>query len=190
VRSAPEHMLYLQNGKFDTADRMFHSMAATWDSVYSNHADLKELIPEFYSGSGAFLNNREDLDLGVTQSGHRLGDVELPGWANSISYFIRKCRSALERQYTDEHTHEWLDLVFGYKQRGAEALAAHNLFYHLTYEGNVDLDSIDNVREKAAALESQISEFGQCPKQLFTSPHPKRSDIGATVTLASSRQAL
>jgi Beige/BEACH domain len=189
VRSAPEHMLCLQNGKFDTADRMFHSMAATWDSVYSNHADLKELIPEFYSGSGAFLNNSEDLDLGVTQLGHRLGDVELPAWANSNRDFIRKCRSALESQHTDEHIHEWIDLVFGSKQRGAEALAADNLFYHLTYEGNVDLDSIDDLRERAA-LESQISEFGQCPKQLFTSAHPKRSDIGAAVTLASSSSNL
>lgn len=25
-----------------------------------------------------------------------------------------------------EHLHEWIDLVFGFKQRGSEAVAAHN----------------------------------------------------------------
>jgi factor associated with neutral sphingomyelinase activation len=41
VRSAPEYMLCLQNGRFDAADRMFGSVAATWDSVLCNAADLK-----------------------------------------------------------------------------------------------------------------------------------------------------
>ena len=44
---------------------MFFSMASTWESVYQNHADLKELIPEFYQGKGDFLNNSDDLDLGA-----------------------------------------------------------------------------------------------------------------------------
>jgi Beige/BEACH domain len=29
--------------------------------------------------------------------------------------------------------HHWIDLIYGYKQRGDEAVAADNLFYHLTY---------------------------------------------------------
>jgi hypothetical protein len=31
----------------------------------------------------------------------------------------------------------WIDLIFGFKQRGPEALAANNVFYYLTYEGLV-----------------------------------------------------
>eukprot|EP01034_Spumella_vulgaris_P031861 gene31861-39361_t len=64
VRVAPEYMLCLQNGKFDSADRMFHSIQDTYESVLTNHADLKELIPEFYCGSGEFLVNYNNLDLG------------------------------------------------------------------------------------------------------------------------------
>jgi hypothetical protein len=39
----------LQSGLFDAADRLFHSMAATWEGVQSNMADVKELPPEFYA---------------------------------------------------------------------------------------------------------------------------------------------
>ena len=54
--------------------------------------------------------------------------------------------------------------IFGYKQRGREAERADNLFYHLCYEGSVDLDTVDSLEERYA-LEIQIGEFGQVPKQ-------------------------
>lgn len=41
-------MLRLQNGKFDAPDRLFSSISECWESVLSNFADLKELIPEFF----------------------------------------------------------------------------------------------------------------------------------------------
>lgn len=47
------------------------------------------------------------------------------------------------------------------------------VFYHLCYEGNVDLDSITDLNERHA-LEVQIMEFGQIPKQVFKVPHPQR----------------
>lgn len=33
------------------------------------------------------------------------------------------------------HLHEWIDLIFGYKQRGPAAEEALNIFYYCTYEG-------------------------------------------------------
>jgi len=175
VRVAPEYMLCLQNGRFDVPDRMFHSLPDTWDSCLSNPTDLKELIPEFFMGSGEFLLNSDDLDLGRRHSGERLQDVILPPWAENAKDFIRKNMKALESDYVSQHIHEWIDLIFGYKQQGVQAIAADNVFYYLTYEGSVDIDSITDVRERAA-IESQIQEFGQTPKQLFLSPHPSRMD--------------
>ena len=50
---------------------------------------------------------------------------------------------------------------------------SNNLFYHLCYEGAVDMEKIHDLEERYA-LEVQIGEFGQVPKQLFASPHPAR----------------
>ena len=38
----------LQSGRFDYADRQFHSIPSTWNSLYSKGGDVKELTPEFF----------------------------------------------------------------------------------------------------------------------------------------------
>ncbi|XP_023573448.1 protein FAN isoform X2 [Octodon degus] len=173
VRIAPEYMLCLQNGRFDNADRMFNSVAETWRNCLDGATDFKELIPEFYGDDVSFLVNSLKLDLGRRQGGQVVDDVELPLWASSPEDFLQKSREALESSYVSEHLHEWIDLVFGYKQKGEDAIGAHNVFHPLTYEGGVDLNSIEDPDEKVAML-TQILEFGQTPKQLFVTPHPQK----------------
>lgn len=176
VRVAPDYMLCLQNGKFDKPDRLFNCIQSTWNNCCTGYSDFKELIPEFYDSDGSFLDNRQDLNLGIKQDSSRVNNVELPPWANgSAADFISKCRQALECRNVSKQLHNWIDLIFGYKQRGEEAWKADNVFYYLTYEGAIDLDNIENMHERKV-YESQILEFGQTPKQLFTKPHPKRND--------------
>lgn len=57
--------------------------------------------------------------------------------------------------------------------QGPESVAAHNVFFYLTYYGSVDVANIEDegLRE---ATELQIAHFGQCPMQLFTRPHIRR----------------
>ena len=169
VRVAPEYMLCLQNGAFDAPDRMFFSVPKTWDSVLTNPADLKELIPEFYDNSsynaGEFLSNLQDLRMGVRQNGKRVDDVELPPWATDPRDFIDKMRKALESDHVSENLHKWIDLVFGCKQKGEAAIEANNLFFHMTYEGAVDLKKLqilERDRQLRIKLESSDKHQSNC----------------------------
>ena len=94
-----------------------------------------------------------------------VAEVLLPRWAKSREDFIKQHRKALvsppeqlqpysalwlpimceyesvlfvwpqECEHVSNHLHEWIDLIFGYKQRGEEAVNALNVFYYCTYEG-------------------------------------------------------
>uniref|UniRef100_A0A673H1K1 Neurobeachin-like protein 2 n=1 Tax=Sinocyclocheilus rhinocerous TaxID=307959 RepID=A0A673H1K1_9TELE len=166
----------LQSGRFDCADRQFHSIPATWQTLMDNPNDVKELIPEFFYFP-EFLENQNGFDLGRLQiSKERVNDVILPKWAKSPEDFIYKHRKALESEYVSAHLHEWIDLIFGYKQRGPAAVEALNVFYYCTYEGAVDLDAITDEKERKA-LEGMISNFGQTPCHLLKEPHPVRLSL-------------
>jgi len=164
----------LQSGHFDVADRLFSSIPRTWDvCTGSSAAEVKELTPEFYCNP-SFLKNENHFKLGGTQDGDVLGDVTLPPWAKgSPEKFVEVMRSALESETCSQMLPDWIDLIFGRKQQGPEALKAHNVFFYLTYYGSVDVANIedDGLRE---ATELQIAHFGQCPMQLFTRPHIHR----------------
>ena len=56
----------LQGGRFDHADRLFHSVADTWDNCLHNTSDVKELTPEFFS-QPEFLRNSNGFALGARQ---------------------------------------------------------------------------------------------------------------------------
>ena len=167
----------LQSGRFDCPDRLFYDIEGSWRSCMTSTSDVKELIPEFFTCPEIFLNTNK-FPLGETQSKISVNDVILPPWANgSVHEFVRLHRLALESEYVSQNLHHWIDLIFGYKQRGPEAATAYNMFHYLSYEGSVDLDKItDEVDRKAT--ESHIQNFGQTPSQLLVKePHPIRYPI-------------
>lgn len=181
ARLYPHYVLCLQSGRFDHPDRMFNSVADAYKNCLNNMSDFKELIPQFYdvSEEGKFLVNGMGINFGYRHNNIKVGDVELPPWCNGPQDFILKLRDALESDIVSENLHKWIDLIFGYKQRGEEAVRANNLFYHLCYEGAIDLDAITDLNQRHA-LEVQIMEFGQIPKQVFKVPHPQRK-IGYSI---------
>lgn len=164
----------LQSGRFDCPDRLFFDLAESWKSCNTSTSDVKELIPEFFHFSEAFLNTNK-FPLGKTQKGRVINDVGLPPWAKGSAHeFVRIHRLALESEHVSRNLHHWVDLIFGYKQRGPGAEAAHNIFHHLSYEGAVDLDKITDELDRRAA-ESHIQNFGQTPSQLLVKEsHPHR----------------
>ncbi|KAK7204492.1 hypothetical protein BZA70DRAFT_296257 [Myxozyma melibiosi] len=166
--------LLLQGGHFDHADRLFYSIQLAWESASrDNMADVRELIPEFFY-LPEFLENSNEFNFGTLQGGQEIGNVQLPPWAKGDpKIFIQKNREALESPYVSQHLHEWIDLIFGFKQRGEAAVEAVNVFHHLSYHGAIDLDKIEDQLERNATV-GIIHNFGQTPHQVFTRPHPPR----------------
>ncbi|XP_042283215.1 lipopolysaccharide-responsive and beige-like anchor protein isoform X2 [Thunnus maccoyii] len=178
--------LNFQGGKFDHADRTFSSVSRAWRNCQRDTSDVKELIPEFYYLPEMFVN-ANTYNLGVMEDGTVVSDVELPPWAKTPEEFVRINRLALESEFVSCQLHQWIDLIFGYKQQGPEATRALNVFYYLTYEGAVNLSSINDpmLRE---AVESQIRSFGQTPCQLLIEPHPPRSSAMQVTPLMFTEQ--
>ena len=58
--------------------------------------------------------------LGNLDDGRVLGDVELPPWASNPHEFVRINRQALESEFVSCQIHQWIDLIFGYKQKGKQ----------------------------------------------------------------------
>ncbi|PXF44091.1 Protein FAN [Gracilariopsis chorda] len=188
IRAAPAAMLKLQNGRFDTPDRLFHSIRSTWEGVLTSQGDVKELIPEFYaldfsrrdssgilssaSSPGQFLENVFGLDLGIRQDGKRVDDVELPPWAkSSAELFVRRNREALESDHVSNRLHEWIDLIFGVKSKNSDAF---NVFY-TDVALPCSLDDMSSMRpEEILQIETVYLEFGRTPERLFKHPHPPR----------------
>lgn len=194
IRMQPfvQSYLLLQGGNFDHADRLFDSIERAWLSASrENMTDVRELTPEFYY-LPEFLTNINGYDFGTKQGNDELvGDVKLPPWAKGDPHiFIAKHREALESPYVSEHLHQWVDLVFGFKQRGEAAIEATNVFQHLSYGGAKDLDNIQDSVERLATI-GIIHSFGQTPYQVFPRPHPSReTEKFATARLDTMAESL
>ncbi|TGO43377.1 hypothetical protein BHYA_0001g00040 [Botrytis hyacinthi] len=170
--------LLLQGGNFDHPDRLFYSIAKAWDSASRNNmSDVRELIPEFFY-LPEFLTNNNGYNFGLRQGdGGGIDTVDLPPWAKGDpKIFIAKHREALESPYVSKNLHQWIDLVFGCKQRGEAAIESVNVFHHLSYHGAKNLDTIEDPVERLATI-GIIHNFGQTPHQVFSKPHQSREDM-------------
>uniref|UniRef100_A0A3B3XZH3 BEACH domain-containing protein n=1 Tax=Poecilia mexicana TaxID=48701 RepID=A0A3B3XZH3_9TELE len=176
VRMPPFTKMFLayQDQSFDIPDRTFHSMNTTWRlSSYESMTDVKELIPEFFY-LPEFLVNREGFDFGVRQNGERVNHVNLPPWArNDPRLFILIHRQALESEHVSQTLCQWIDLVFGLKQKGKAAVHAINVFHPATYFG-MDVSAVEDPVQRRA-LETMIKTYGQTPRQLFSATHISRT---------------
>lgn len=91
--------------------RLFTSIGDSWiGSLMGGQQNVKELIPEFFY-LPEMLTGTEPKPL--------LDNVKLPKWAKSEQHFIRLHRMALESDLVSCQLHQWIDLIWGYKSRGA-----------------------------------------------------------------------
>ncbi len=87
--------------------------------VNMNTYKLGRLDPEGNGKTGPSPSPGSAGSAGVGV-GPEVGDVELPPWASSPTEFVRVNRQALESEFVSCQIHQWIDLIFGYKQRGGQ----------------------------------------------------------------------
>ena len=92
------------------------------------------MIPEFFGLDDSFLVNKAKLNLGARQNSKKVNDVKLPKWAKSAQEFLQINRKALESDYVSNNLHLWIDLIFGFKQRGPQACEADNGIFLILIE--------------------------------------------------------
>ena len=88
----------MQDGRFDLADRLFHSVGEEWSLASGERGSdtgcVKELIPELFYMPEALLNVNQ-LALGTRQDGATLHHAQLPPWAKGSAWrFVRCMRQA------------------------------------------------------------------------------------------------
>jgi hypothetical protein len=89
-------------------------------SFYVSSVSELFTLPEMFQNSNQF-------PLGKTQRGIHVDNVGLPPWSKGSAHeFVRIHRLALESEYVSCNLQNWIDLVFGYKQRGLESEKSWN----------------------------------------------------------------
>ena len=168
----------IHGDKFDDPNRMFFSMKRTFETASTLKDDIRELIPEFFILPEMFLNNNNfNLSQDKLDSEGKkivINDVELPPWSNNMSTkFVIKMKKNLEKN--NLKINKWVDLIFGYLQKGEKAEENNNLFMQNTYENIVKIENIKDEDEKNALM--RLVEVGVTPIQLLSSESKIRNDI-------------
>ena len=172
----------IQGKNFDDPNRLFNSLANSFECAITQKSDLRELIPEFFCFPEMFYNNN-DLNLGEivdenTKQNKLVNEITMPPWSSNDAYiFIKYHREFLESIEISEKIHEWFNIIFGSKQKGKEAKKIHNLFIKQTYD---DFDEVHNKSSLSEKIyQNRMVEFGVTPSQIFRYDVDKRFSVKA-----------
>jgi len=169
----------LQGSNFDDPNRLFNGLESSFYCATTQKSDLRELIPELFCFPEILLNNN-DFNLGQIKDPSskevkmiEIQEVVSPKWCqNNPYYFIKKHREVLESLEVSNHLNEWLNLIFGSKQKGSAANKAHNLYNKQTYEDYEQTFNEMSAEDKEVTC--RMVEFGLTPHQIFKSDTSQR----------------
>ena len=181
-------MIEIQGSGFDCPERLFINFQQSFYSAATEKSDLREIIPELFTIPELFLNinnfnfgklqnnneedmnkNNENIIIELDEEMNQVEDVNLPTWCkNNPYYFIEKNRILFESN--NLNINPWIDLIFGYLQRGAMAQTIGNLYLPYVYDGVMNIrikqEDILNDREENE-FKMRFFEMGVHPTKVF-----------------------
>lgn len=146
---------------------MFLSIDNSFYCSTTQKGDVREIIPEFFFLPEIFYNlNNINFGERVFSNNERtvVSDVALPIWSENNGYkFVTKLKEVLESQEVSLKISDWLDLIFGYKQRGKEAEESCNIFLPSAYGIDMNLEEME---QDARSTSLTMVEIGLVPNQI------------------------
>ena len=184
-------MIEIQGTGFDCPERLFIHFQNSFYSAATEKSDLREIIPELFTIPELFLNinnfklgklqssntmNLETksneniiIDLDEGEKTNQVEEVILPTWCKNNPYdFIEKNRILFESN--NLNINPWIDLIFGYLQRGPEAQNIGNLYLPYAYDGvmNLRVKPEDIINDRGEnEFKMRFFEMGVHPTKVF-----------------------
>ena len=175
VRQHPftEIHLEIQGARFDARARMFNGV----EQLSELTEKFQEFIPHLFYFPELYIKINYILD-DIKNDEEKMSDFVLPSWCKDdprkFSLILRKL---LESKNVSKNLNHWIDLIFGYQQRGPNAEKALNTYRNSTYPlTKIEIDKLI----KSGEIESYLyekEELGCIGKQLFIKPHKNREII-------------
>ena len=183
-------LIEIQGPGFDATERLFLKLQSSFYTAATEKCDLREIIPEFFVLPEMFLNinslelgkinlydfidgNNKNDNIDNIDSTKKeikvLNEVDLPKWCNNSPYlFVEKYRKIFESPLIN--IHPWIDLIFGFTQRGAKSQRVGNLFLPYAYDGVINSrlskeDLLKDRNEKEFLV--RLFELGVHPCKVF-----------------------
>ena len=164
-------MIEIQGDGFDCAERLFLDFQKSFNNAMSEKGDLRELIPEIFTLPELFININK-LDFGKIKIEDKetiINNVNLPEWCYKNPYFFTQIlREIFELPMLNFNP--WIDLTFGYTQKGSKAQQLCNLYLPYVYDGVINIrvkeeDLINNREDNEFRI--RAFEMGVHPCKVF-----------------------
>lgn len=95
-------------------------------------------------------------------------DFELPKWCQDKYEFVYLHRKALESDNVTQNLNSWIDLIFGYNQRGKNGTQCPSpVIFEDIWHSKTVLDNPNSIKQ-------DFMQKGHMPTLLFQHPHPKK----------------
>ena len=171
-------MIEIQGDGFDCAERLFINFQKSFNNAISEKGDLRELIPEIFTLPELFINinklnfekpKKKNKNTEINKINKIINDVILPEWCYKNPYFfIQIMREIFELPTLNYNP--WIDLIFGYSQKGTKAQQICNLFLPYAYDGviNIRIKPEDLIKDREEnEYRIRAFEMGVHPCKVF-----------------------